>query len=159
MSEEKVNTPGSPKAYLYIRVGTAAQLDGDAKLQEKQLRDYAEAAGYSVVGKSVITGTSADSLPELERLAIDREYRGDAQVILATNPSRLSRDMNSLFGVTKALSLANIHLAFADGTGDLSERLQLLSALHVEDPAAEESSDYEELLDPDDAELPFQQTM
>ena len=47
---------------------------------------YAEAAGYAVVGKSVIIGSSADSLPELQCLAIDWEYRGNADVILATDP-------------------------------------------------------------------------
>ncbi len=153
MNEEKANTPGSPKAYLYIRVATAAQLDGDAKQQEKELKDYADTAGYTVVGKSVITGSSAESLSELQRLAIDREYRGDAQVILATNPSRLSRDMNSLFGLTKALSIAKLHLAFSDGTGDLSERLGLLSALHIEQPEVDDTFDL------DDAEMLFDQTM
>lgn len=101
----------------------------------------------------MITGSSADNLPELQRLAIDREHRGNADVILATDPTRLSKDMNSLFGVTRALSLANIHLAFADGTGDLSQRLGLLSALRTEEP------DIRNLFDPDEAELPFEQTM
>lgn len=151
--KDAANTPGRPKAYLYIRVANASQLDGEAKLQETQLKDYAEAAGYAVVGKSVITGSSADSLPELQCLAIDRKYRGNADVILATDPTRLSKDMNSLFGVTRALSLANIHLAFADGTGDLSERLSLLSALRTEEP------DIGDVFDPDEAELPFEQTM
>lgn len=51
------------------------------------------------------------------------------------------------------LSLANIHLTFADGTGDLSEHLGLLSALRTEEP------DIGDVFDPDEAELPFAQTM
>ncbi len=132
------NSQGRPKAYLYIRVATASQLENDAPKQFKDLTEYAEQKGYAIVGKSILVGSATENLSELQRLAIDREYRGNAEVILATDPSRLSRDMNSLLGITQALALAKIHLEFADGTGDLSERLTLLSALHIDMPEIKE---------------------
>ncbi len=145
-----------PKAYLYIRVATAEQLETHAELQEKKLREYAQAAGYEVVGKTLVPGSAAENYPILQRLAIDREYRGNASVILAADPSRMTRDMHSLLGVTQAFSMANIHVEFADGTGDLSQRLGFLSALHIEQPEMEDSGEYDES---DDLDEGFCQSM
>ncbi len=133
-----------PKAYLYIRVATAEQLETQAEMQERKLREYANAAGYDIVGKTLVPGSAAENYPILQRLAVDHKYRGNASVILTADLSRLTRDMHSLLGVAQAFSKANIHVEFADGTGNLSQRLGLLSALHIEQPEMEDSGDHGE---------------
>ncbi len=135
-----------PRAAMYIRVASAEQLESEAEKQARKLKEYAEAIGYEIVGKTVVHGSATENLSELQRLAIDRNYRNDAEVILATDPSRLTRDASSLLDIVRACSIANLRIALADGTGDITARVGFLPILQMKQPdyQDEESTETDE---------------
>jgi len=93
----KLSSPKRPRAYGYIRVSTAKQVEegGSLEAQRESIARHCVLSGYDLVGMGEDAGISGgkgeDARPGL-REALDAIRSGRADVIVVTHIDRLARD-------------------------------------------------------------------
>jgi DNA invertase Pin-like site-specific DNA recombinase len=110
----------STRVAIYARVSTTVQ---DAGLQTRELRQFAEARGWSLADEYVDAGVSGtkDSRPELNRLMADAKRRR-FDVVLVWKLDRFGRSMRHL--VNALAEFESLGIAFVS----LSDNLDLSTA-------------------------------
>lgn len=98
------------KAWLYCRIDAPEDTHGMLKNQKKELYDYAEQMGLTVIGCSEDLGTGLDwnrpGLAEVEKAAEE----GKMDVLLVKKLSRLGRDTTQMLEFLRGLEQLGIKL-------------------------------------------------
>lgn len=97
-----------PRAAIYARVSTANN-GQDPTLQTRELREYCEHRGWTVVGEYVDMGISGskEKRPELDRLLVDA-HRRRLDVILVWKLDRFGRSLRHLVNLLAELESLGI---------------------------------------------------
>lgn len=108
------------RAAIYARVSTINH-GQDATMQTRELRQYAEARSWQVVGEYVDAGVSGakDSRPELNRLMADAKRRR-FDVVLIWKLDRFGRSLRHLVNALAELEAVGVALASLTDNLDLS---------------------------------------
>lgn len=113
-----------PKAYVYLRVSSQGQLNGDGpKRQHEKINQYCKANGVEIAGfyQETETGTTQDR-PELARLMIDLEQNGhDVRTVVIERLDRLARDLMVQEAIIRDLNRAGVQLVSVDEGPDLAD--------------------------------------
>lgn len=106
---------------IYARVST--NHGQDAGLQTRELRQFAQARGWTIIGEYVDSGVSGakDSRPELNRLMLDAKRRR-FDVVLVWKLDRFGRSLRHL--VNALAEFESLNIAFVS----LSDNLDLSTA-------------------------------
>jgi DNA invertase Pin-like site-specific DNA recombinase len=106
-----------PRAAIYGRISSISH-GQDIGLQTRELHQYAEARGWSIVGEYLDKGVSGakDSRPELNRLMADAKHR-KCDVILVWKLDRFGRSLRHL--VNALAELEAVGVAFVSITDNL----------------------------------------
>ena len=115
-------TNKASRVAIYARVSTVNH-GQDASLQTRELRQFAEARGWTVAGEYVDAGVSRakDSRPELDRLMVDAKRR-QFDVVLVWKLDRFGRSLRHL--VNALAEFESLGIAFVS----LSDNLDLSTA-------------------------------
>lgn len=112
-----------PKAYVYLRVSSQGQLNGDGpERQQDKITRYCNGNGIEIVGwyEESETGTTQDR-PELARLMVDLEQNGhEINMVLIESLSRLARDLMVQEAIIRDLNRAGVQLVSVDEGHDLA---------------------------------------
>jgi DNA invertase Pin-like site-specific DNA recombinase len=115
-------TNGASRVAIYARVSTTNH-GQDSSLQTRELRQFAEARGWTVAGEYVDAGVSGakDSRPELNRLMLDAKRRR-FDMVLVWKLDRFGRSLRHL--VNALAEFEYLGIAFVS----LSDNLDLSTA-------------------------------
>lgn len=98
------------KAWLYCRIDAPEDTHGMLKNQKKELYDYAEQMGFTVIGCSEDLGTGLDrerpGLAKVEKAA----EQGEMEVLLVKKMSRLGRDTTQMLEFLRGMEQLGIKL-------------------------------------------------
>src|SRR5438132_13606943 len=110
----------STRVAIYARVSTTNH-GQDVGMQTRELRQFAEARGWTVAGEYVDAGVSGakDSRPELNRLMADAKRRG-FDVVLVWKLDRFGRSLRHLVNALAEFESLNIAFVFLSDNLDLS---------------------------------------
>jgi DNA invertase Pin-like site-specific DNA recombinase len=112
-----------PKVYVYTRVSSQGQLDGDGpERQHDKITRYCEANGLEITGlyEESETGTTQDR-PELARLMVDLEKNGhEVGTVVIERLDRLARDLMVQEAIIRDLNRAGVQLVSVDEGNDLA---------------------------------------
>lgn len=98
------------RAWIYTRIDAPEDTHGVLKGQEKELMDYAERLGFSVVGGSSDLGGGVNmERPGLSRVTAEAE-QNRFDVLLVRSLSRLGRDAERVIPMLKELERRGVEV-------------------------------------------------
>jgi DNA invertase Pin-like site-specific DNA recombinase len=100
------------RAVLYVRINND---DGPGLAEQLRLcRECAQECGWLVVAELADRGVSglSDQAPQLAQ-ALTMAGAGEFDVLVAREPSRISRDLTRLFAITEEIKQADAQVRFA----------------------------------------------
>ena len=123
---KKVNTK-TLKAIGYIRISTMQAETGlRLEKQEKAIREYCKDNGIELVGAiECDEGKSGERTSELTGLQslLERVKTEDIDLVLAISLSRLTRNIENLFGIMETLEKNSVSLITLDGQVDTTSKM------------------------------------